>query len=165
NPIYFYAFTAICVFMATAFMLRVTLSPFGKVLVAIRENEQRTRFLGFNVQAYKLLAFVISATITGFAGGLSVLNHRIASGEAMSLIFSGELLAIVLIGGMRSFYGPIFGALFYILFREYLSMYTSDWLLYFGLIFIFFILVTPSGLTGTWLRLLRLVVPEKTTSA
>ncbi len=161
NAVYFYAFTSICVFLATAFMLRVTLSPFGKVLVAIRENEQRTRFLGFNVQAYKLLAFVISATITGFAGGLSVLNHRIASGEAMSLIFSGELLAIVLIGGMRSFYGPIFGALFYILFREYLSMLTPNWLLYFGLLFIVFILASPDGLAGIGKRVKRLIVPEQ----
>jgi ABC-type branched-subunit amino acid transport system ATPase component len=135
------------------------------VLTAIRENEQRTRFVGFSVKSYKLLAFILSASITGLAGGLSVLSHRIASAETMSLAFSGELLAIVLIGGMRSFTGPIFGALFYVLFREYLSMYTSDWLLYFGLIFIFFILVTPAGLTGIWTRLRRLVIPEKSTHA
>src|SRR5690606_20412523 len=145
--------------------LRLTQSPFGKVLTAIRENELRTRFIGFDVDAYKLLAFVLSAAITGLAGGLAVLSHRIASAETMSLAFSGELLAIVLIGGMRSFTGPIFGALFYILFREYLSMYTANWLLYFGLVFIFFILVTPSGLTGIWSRLVRLVIPEKTTGA
>ncbi|NGM88768.1 ATP-binding cassette domain-containing protein [Parapusillimonas sp. SGNA-6] len=161
----FYIVVALLAFVVAAFLLRLTQSPFGKVLTAIRENEERTRFIGFDVNAYKLLAFVVSAAVTGLAGGLSALSHRIASAEAMSLIFSGELLAIVLIGGMRSFMGPILGALFYVLFREYLSMYTSDWLLYFGLIFIFFILVTPSGLTGTWLRLVRLFVPEKTTSA
>lgn len=161
EPFTFYAFIAVCAFITTAFLLRVTLSPFGNVLVAIRENEQRTRFLGFNVRAYKLLAFIISATITGFAGGLSVLNHRIASGEAMSLIFSGELLAIALIGGMRSFYGPIFGALFYILFREYLSMVTPNWLLYFGLLFIVFILVSPDGLAGIGKRVKQLIAPEK----
>jgi ABC-type branched-subunit amino acid transport system ATPase component/ABC-type branched-subunit amino acid transport system permease subunit len=161
----FYVFVALLAFVVAAFLLRLTQSPFGSVLTAIRENEVRTRFIGFDVNSYKLLAFVLSATVTGLAGGLSALSHRIASAEAMSLIFSGELLAIVLIGGMRSFTGPILGALFYVLFREYLSMYTSDWLLYFGLIFIFFILVTPSGLTGTWLRLVRLVIPEKTSAA
>lgn len=165
SPVAFYVFVAIIAFVVVAFLLRLSHSPFGHVLTAIRENELRTRFIGFDVQSYKLLAFVISAVITGLAGGLSVLSHRIASAESMSLIFSGELLAIVLIGGMRSFSGPIFGAVFYILFREYLSMYTADWLLYFGLVFIFFILVTPSGLTGIWQRLIRLVIPEKITGA
>lgn len=161
----FYVFVAVIAFIVVAFLLRLTHSPFGKVLTAIRENELRCKFIGFNVDSYKLLAFVLSAVITGLAGGLSVLSHRIASAESMSLAFSGELLAIVLIGGMRSFTGPIFGALFYILFREYLSMFTPNWLLYFGLIFIFFILFTPSGLTGTWARIKRMVVPEKTTDA
>ncbi len=161
NSLAFYAFVAVIAFLVVAFVLRLVLSPFGAVLTAIRENELRTRFIGFDVDAYKLLAFVLSAAITGLAGGLSVLSHRIASAETMSLAFSGELLAIVLIGGMRSFSGPIFGAVFYILFREYLSMYTSDWLLYFGLVFIFFILVTPAGLTGLAMRLQRLARPEK----
>ena len=160
-----YGFVAVIALIVVAFLLRLTNSPFGHVLTAIRENEQRTRFIGFNVKSYKLLAFVISATVTGLAGALGVLSHRIASAESMSLMFSGELLAIALIGGMRSFSGPIFGALFYILFREYLSMYTDDWLLYFGLIFVFFILVTPQGLVGLGSRAYRLVVPEKTTGA
>src|SRR5690606_6862341 len=161
----FYVFVAIIAFIVVAFLLRLTHSPFGKVLTAIRENELRCKFIGFNVDSYKLLAFVLSAVITGLAGGLSVLSHRIASAVSMSLAFSGELLAIVLIGGMRSFTGSIFGALFYVLFREYLSMFTPNWLLYFGLIFIFFILVTPEGLTGIWSKLIRLVVPVKTTNA
>lgn len=160
-----YGFVAVIALVVVTFLLRLTNSPFGHVLTAIRENEQRTRFVGFNIKSYKLLAFVISATITGLAGALAVLSHRIASAESMSLMFSGELLAIALIGGMRSFSGPIFGALFYILFREYLSMYTDDWLLYFGLIFVFFILVTPQGLVGIGSRLYRMVVPEQTTGA
>jgi ABC-type branched-subunit amino acid transport system ATPase component/ABC-type branched-subunit amino acid transport system permease subunit len=160
-----YAFVAVIALIIVTFLLRLSNSPFGHVLTAIRENEQRTQFIGFNVKSYKLLAFVISATITGLAGALGVLSHRIASAESMSLAFSGELLAIALIGGMRSFSGPIFGALFYILFREYLSMYTDNWLLYFGLIFVFFILVTPQGLVWIGSRLYRAVIPEKTTSA
>lgn len=132
-----YGFVAVIALAIVAFLLRLTNSPFGRVLTAIRENEQRTSFVGFDIRSYKLLAFVISASITGLAGALGVLSHRIASTESMSLAFSGELLAIALIGGMRSFSGPILGALFYILFREYLSMYTDNWLLYFGLIFVF----------------------------
>ena len=165
DSVNFYIFVAVIAFIVAAFLLRLTQSPFGTVLNAIRENELRTRSIGFNVHSYKLLAFVLSATITGLAGALSVLNHRIASGEAMSLIFSGELLAIALIGGMRSFSGPIFGALFYILFREYLSMYTNDWLLYFGLTFIVFILFSPTGLVGVAGRVMSVIRPAPTTGA
>ena len=110
----FYTFVAVIGFCVAALLLRLAGSPFGHVLVAIRENEQRATFIGYPVRRYKLLAFVVSAIVTGLAGGLSVLNHRIASAESLSVVFSGELLAIVLIGGMRSFAGPIYGALFYL---------------------------------------------------
>ena len=165
QPLVFYAFVAIIAFVIAAFLLRLKNSPFGHVLVAIRENEVRTRFLGYPVMSYKLLAFVVSATVTGLAGGLSVLNHRIASAESLSVAFSGELLAIVLIGGMRSYAGPIFGALFFVLFREYLSMFTENWLLYFGLVFILFILFSPSGLTGIGQRVWHMLRPPKETEA
>ncbi|MEI2416326.1 branched-chain amino acid ABC transporter ATP-binding protein/permease [Orrella sp. JC864] len=161
----FYAVVAVLAFLVAALLLRLSLSPFGKVLVAIRENEVRTRFLGYPVRAYKLLAFVISAGVTGLAGGLSVLSHRIASAESLSVPFSGELLAIVLIGGMRSFTGPILGALFFVLFREYLSMVTENWLLYFGLVFILFILFSPAGLAGIGQRVWRMLRPEATRAA
>ena len=161
----FYAGVALVGFVVAAFLLRLAGSPFGQVLAAIRENETRARFLGYPVRRYKLLAFVISAGVTGLAGGLSVLNHRIASAESLSVVFSGELLAIVLIGGMRSYAGPIFGALFFVLFREYLSMYTENWLLYFGLVFVGFILFTPQGLAGIGRRLWRLAVPERERAA
>jgi len=161
----FYTFVAVIGFCVAALLLRLAGSPFGHVLVAIRENEQRATFIGYPVRRYKLLAFVVSAIVTGLAGGLSVLNHRIASAESLSVVFSGELLAIVLIGGMRSFAGPIYGALFYLLFREYLSMLTPDWLLYFGLVFIAFVLFTPEGLAGIGRRVYRMVVPEPESKA
>ncbi|MEF7615330.1 branched-chain amino acid ABC transporter ATP-binding protein/permease [Aquincola sp. MAHUQ-54] len=165
TPAAFYTLVAVIGFLVAAALLRLTESPFGKVLLAIRENETRAAFLGYPVRRYKLLAFIVSSTVTGLAGGLFVLNHRIASAESLSVTFSGELLAIVLIGGMRSYAGPIIGALFYLLFREYLSMLTENWLLYFGLVFIGFILFSPSGLVGVGTRLWRMVVPEKTTEA
>ncbi|WP_337786196.1 branched-chain amino acid ABC transporter ATP-binding protein/permease [Ramlibacter lithotrophicus] len=165
NPWNFYVFVAVIALLVGMFMLRLTQSPFGKVLVAIRENQQRTGFIGFPIGRYKLAAFVISALVTGLAGGLSVLNHRIASAEMLSVPFSGELLAMVLIGGMRSFAGPLIGALFFLLFREYLSQYTENWLLFFGLVFVAFILLSPSGLVGIGARLLRWLRPEATVSA
>jgi branched-chain amino acid transport system ATP-binding protein len=141
-------------------LLRVVRSPFGHVLVAIRENEQRATFQGYDTDKYKLGAFVMSATVTGLAGALLVFHHRMASAEPTSVAFSGELLVMVIIGGMRSFLGPALGALFYILFRELLSIWTANWLLWFGLAFVGFILFSPTGLVGIWTRLRRHWRPE-----
>jgi len=134
-------------------LLRLVRSPFGHVLMAIRENQLRATFQGYPVERYKLGVFVISAVVTGFAGGLIGFQNYLVSAEAVSVPFSGELLAIVVIGGMRSMLGPAIGALFFILFRELFSIWTSDWLLWFGLIFVAFVLYSPGGLVGIWATL------------
>jgi branched-chain amino acid transport system ATP-binding protein len=134
-------------------LLRLVRSPFGHVLMAIRENQMRATFQGYPVERYKLGVFVISAVVTGFAGGLIGFQNYLVSAEAVSVPFSGELLAIVVIGGMRSMLGPAIGALFFILFRELFSIWTSNWLLWFGLIFVAFVLYSPGGLVGIWATL------------
>jgi len=144
----YYGLVALIGFAVTVLLWRFHRSPVGHVLVAIRENEQRARFIGYPADRYKLFAFTISAAITGLAGVLSVFHHRFASAEPISVAFSGELLAMVVIGGMRSFLGPALGALFFILFREFLSIWTENWLLYFGLLFVGFIVYSPTGLVG-----------------
>lgn len=141
-------------------LLRVIRSPFGHTMVAIRENEQRATFQGYNTTHYKLAMFVLSASVTGLAGALLAFHHRFASAEPTSVAFSGELLAMVVMGGMRSFLGPALGALFYILFREFLSIWTDNWLLWFGLAFVGFILFSPTGLVGIWSQLKRRWKPE-----
>jgi branched-chain amino acid transport system ATP-binding protein len=122
--------------------------------VAIRENEQRARFAGYPTNRYKLIGFVLSATIVAVAGTLSVFNHRFASAEPLAVAFSGELIAMVIIGGMRSFLGPALGALFFILFREFLSIWTPHWLFWFGVLFVGFIVFSPTGLVGVAGRLI-----------
>ncbi|HVF65141.1 MAG TPA: branched-chain amino acid ABC transporter ATP-binding protein/permease [Casimicrobiaceae bacterium] len=134
-------------------LVRFHASAIGTVLVAIRENEPRAQFIGYATNRYKQIAYVVSATLTGFAGVLFVFHHRFASADPTAVSFSGELLAMVIIGGMRSLLGPALGALFYILFREYLSIWTPNWLLFFGLLFIGFIVFSPTGLVGVWRRL------------
>src|ERR1700675_3446161 len=129
-------------------------STVGSVLVAIRENEQRARFLGYPTNRYKLLAFVLSAGITGLAGILLLYQNRMTSADPISVSFSGDLLAMVVIGGMRSFLGPALGALFFILFREFLGIYTENWLFWFGLVFVAFIVFSPTGLVGVAERLI-----------
>ncbi len=156
----YYVLVAVIAFGVVYALLRVVRSPFGHVLVAIRENEQRATFQGYNIDRYKLLVFVISSTVTGLAGGLLIFLHRLAAAESTTVAFSGEFLAMVVIGGMRSFLGPALGALFFLLFRELFSIYTDNWLLYFGLIFVGFIVFSPSGLTGIWAQLRRRFSPS-----
>jgi len=148
KPWVYYWTVAAIGFAVTVLLWRFHRSPVGHVLVAIRENEQRARFIGYPTDRYKLLAFTASATITGIAGVLSVFHHRFASADPLSVPFSGELLAMVVIGGMRSFLGPALGALFFILFREFLSIWTPHWLFWFGLLFVGFIVFSPTGLVG-----------------
>ncbi|MEH2503243.1 branched-chain amino acid transport system ATP-binding protein [Bradyrhizobium sp. AZCC 1578] len=136
-------------------LLRLVRSPFGHVLMAIRENQLRATFQGYPVERYKLGVFVISAVVTGFAGGLIGFQNYLVSAEAVSVPFSGELLAIVVIGGMRSMLGPAIGALFFILFRELFSIWTPNWLLWFGLVFVAFVLYSPGGLVGIWATLAK----------
>jgi ABC-type branched-subunit amino acid transport system ATPase component/ABC-type branched-subunit amino acid transport system permease subunit len=151
----YYIVVALIAFATLYAMLRVVRSPFGRVLVAIRENQLRATFQGYRVQRYKLVAFVISSVVTALAGALLGFQNYLVSAEATSVALSGELLAIVVIGGMHHVLGPALGALFFILFREIFSIWTPNWLLWFGLIFIGFVLFSPSGLVGSWSTLSR----------
>src|SRR6201747_2685469 len=102
---YYYWFVALIAFAVLILLWRFHNSPVGTVLVAIRENEQRARFLGYPTNRYKLVAFVLSAAITGLAGILLLFQNRMTSADPISVSFSGDLLAMVVIGGMRSFLG------------------------------------------------------------
>lgn len=156
----YYGVVAFTGFAVAALLWRFHASPVGTVLVAIRENEQRARFVGYPTNRYKLGGFAVSATVVGIAGALSVFNHRFVSADPLSVAFSGELVAMVVIGGMRSFLGPALGALFYILFREFLTIWTQHWLFWFGLLFIAFIVFSPTGLVGVAGRLLAPFRPK-----
>ena len=161
----YYWLVAVIAFAVLVLLWRFNNSPVGTVLLAIRENEQRARFLGYKVDRYKLAAFVLSASITALAGVLLLYKNRMTSAEPMSVIFSGELLAMVVIGGMRSYLGPAIGALFYILFREYLSIYTDNWLLWFGFVFMVFVLYARDGLIGIPGQIRRYLNPPAETGA
>ncbi len=146
-------------------LLRLVRSPFGHVLMAIRENQLRATFQGYPVERYKLGVYVISSVVTGLAGALIAFQTYLVSAEAVSVPFSGELLAMVVIGGMHSMLGPALGALFFIVFRELFSIWTSNWLLWFGLIFVAFVLYSPGGLVGIWDALSRRWWPAPEESA
>jgi branched-chain amino acid transport system ATP-binding protein/branched-chain amino acid transport system permease protein len=155
NTLTYYVVVALIGLAVLYMLLRLTRSPFGHVLVAIRENQLRATFQGYPVDRYKLAVFVISAVVTGLAGALVAFQNYLVSAEAVSVPLAGELLAMVVIGGMRSILGPALGALFFILFRELFSIWTPNWLLWFGLIFVGFVMFSPDGLVGIWTRLAR----------
>jgi branched-chain amino acid transport system ATP-binding protein len=155
NALAYYTIVALIALIVLIMLLRLVRSPFGHVLVAIRENQLRATFQGYPVERYKLVVFVISAVVTGLAGALVAFQTYLVSAEAVSVPFSGELLAMVVIGGMRSMLGPALGALFFMLFRELFSIWTPNWLLWFGLIFVAFVLYSPGGLVGIWATLSR----------
>jgi branched-chain amino acid transport system ATP-binding protein len=156
----YYWFVAAIAFLVLILLWRFHRSMVGHVLVAIRENEQRARFLGYPTNRYKLAAFVLSAAITGLAGVLLLFQNRMTSADPISVAFSGDLLAMVVIGGMRNFLGPALGALFFILFREFLSIYTENWLFWFGLVFVAFVVFSPTGLVGVAERLMAPFRPK-----
>jgi branched-chain amino acid transport system permease protein len=137
--------------LAVIALWRLVHSPFGRVLAAIRQNETRARFIGYNVWLYKWLAFTISAGVAGVAGALFALAQQSAYPNVMSLHSSGFVVMMVLIGGgLVSFWGPVLGALFFILARDLLGAYTETWLLWYGLLFMAMVLWQPEGIAGLW---------------
>ena len=146
----FYFALALFALVAVA-LWRLVHSPFGTVLRAVRQNELRTSFVGYNVWVCKWLAFVISCAIAGLAGALLALAQQSAYPNVMSLQNSGYVVMMVLIGGgLVSFWGPVIGALFFILARDLLGAYTETWLLWYGLLFVAVVLFQPTGIAGAW---------------
>ena len=157
----FYHFTAAIVLLVAWLAWRVVHSPLGTVLQAIRENENRARFVGYPTGRYKLAAFVVSATITGLGGALMAYLKLFVSADSVHVNFSGEILAMTIFGGVGNFLGPTLGAFFYVMFRELLSGYTAAWQFWFGLLFMGFILFSPSGLIGVGERVLGPLLRRK----
>jgi branched-chain amino acid transport system permease protein len=147
NSLYYFCFL---VFVVVVFFLwRLVHSPFGRVLSAIKQNETRARFVGYNVWAYKWLAFVISTLVAGLAGGLFALAQQSAYPNVMSLHQSGFVVMMALVGGgLVSFWGPVVGAVLFFVARDLLGAYTEAWLLWYGLLFMAIVLFKPEGLAG-----------------
>jgi ABC-type branched-subunit amino acid transport system ATPase component/ABC-type branched-subunit amino acid transport system permease subunit len=149
--VYYYAAAAVAI-VAVWILWRVVHSPFGRVLQAIRENEQRASFVGYDVRRYKLTAFVISCAFSGLAGALYTFLLNFAYPESLHVTMAGEIAAMTLVGGMRSFIGPAVGAAVFVFMRDLLSSWTENWLIYFGVIFIAFVMFSPNGIVGVWQR-------------
>jgi len=123
-------------------------SHFGRVLVAIRENEDRARFLGYNVQRYKMAACMISALLTGVAGALYPGRSGFATPDLLLWTVSGEFLIMVMIGGLGTLAGPVIGGAFFILLQEKVSSYVDWYFIVVGLVLVVIVLFMPKGLLG-----------------
>lgn len=150
NEAFFY-FALVLFALVLVALWRLIHSPFGRVLRAIKQNEMRAAFVGHNVWLYKWLAFTLSASVAGLAGALFAMAQQSAYPNVMSLHNSGFVVMMVLIGGgLVSFWGPVIGALFFILARDLLGAYTETWLLWYGLVFMAMVLFQPDGVAGAW---------------
>ena len=123
-------------------------SPFGAVLRGIRENEAKTQSLGYNTRRYKIAVVAISFALGGLAGALYAPFAGFTNTELLFWLFSGQVLIMVIVGGAGTLIGPIIGAAFFMLVSNFLSSWTDSWALFFGVIFILFVLFAPQGIWG-----------------
>jgi len=140
----------VLVYLAGAYAIcRVLVaSHFGRVLVAIRENEDRARFLGYNVQRYKMGACMISALLTGVAGAIYPMRSAFATPDLMLWTESGEFIISVMIGGLGTLVGPIIGGAFFTILRDKVSSFVDWYFIVIGGVLIVIVLFMPRGLLG-----------------
>jgi branched-chain amino acid transport system permease protein len=142
-------YTVLVVFIAAfALIVRIIHSPFGQVLKAIRENEPRTISLGYDADRYKLLAFVLSATLAGLAGALKAIVFQLASLTDVYWTMSGEVVLMTLLGGMGTIFGPVVGAFVIVALENYLAGF-GEWVtIITGVIFVVCVLAFRRGIVG-----------------
>ena len=136
--------------VAGAYLLsrRLIRAPFGTVLQALRESEERAEFVGYDVTAYKRRAFVVSGALAGLAGGLFAANNRYVAPSVLHWINSGEVIVMTVLGGMGTLYGPMIGAGVFVGFEDVLSSHIEQWRLVVGTLFVLFVIFVPRGLVS-----------------
>jgi len=148
NTLTMYYFVLIVFIAAFALIYRIINSPFGQVLKAIRENEPRTISLGYDAERYKLLAFVLSATLAGLAGATKAIVFQLASLTDVHWTMSGEVVLMTLLGGMGTVFGPVVGAFVIVGLENYLSSF-GEWVTVItGAIFVVCVLAFRRGIVG-----------------
>lgn len=145
---HFYVLSAIVVFVFLALLYWLIISPFGTVLHAIRENKIRARFLGYDVNKYRINAFVLSTIFPAVAGWLWTYYQQSINPDASSIEYSGNVVMMSLLGGIQSFFGPILGAIVYWELQNNVSQLTKYWPAWIGLVFAVFVLVGQRGIMG-----------------
>lgn len=148
NPVFIFYLTGV-IFLLIYIILRIVLhSPFGKVLVGIRENEDRIQSMGYNTSMYKYAAFIIAGGIGGIAGAMYTYFNGFIAPTDVYWTMSGTALFMVIIGGAGTLLGPILGAGLIVTMETIVSSYTDMWMLIIGIVFIVFVIFFPRGIVG-----------------
>jgi branched-chain amino acid transport system permease protein len=164
-PTVYHYFVLVIVALACGLMWRITCSPFGFMLRAIRDNAQRTRFLGVNVKLCMWVNFVIAGAFAGLAGGLWAPFTRSVAPTLLNWQESGIPVFMALIGGAYAFAGPLFGSLIYTMLHAWVTGFTQYWSLIIGLIMVAIVFLAPSGLLGMVLDLRERLFRNATVNA
>jgi branched-chain amino acid transport system permease protein len=148
---YYYVLVLFCI--CTVLMWVIVHSPFGKALQAIRDNETRAEFLGIRIRRYRWFAFLISGCFTGLAGILWVPLNGLVTPDILYWPFSGEIVFMTVLGGFRTFTGPIVGAVVFNYLKVYAVASTPYWQFLLGAVLMVLVLALPAGIVGTLSRL------------
>ncbi len=157
NEMNFYFLVLLCFTVAVALMWALLHSPLGHTWVALRENRRRIEFLGIRVERYVWASFAIAGFLTAFAGTLNALLFNFTSPEDLHWILSGNFVIMIVLGGMRSFFGPLVGVIIFVVAQDYLSSLTGNWMTVIGMMFVLIVLLFPKGVLGIFERRLRIV--------
>jgi branched-chain amino acid transport system permease protein len=155
----FYLFSLVLVAVSLAVLRRMTLSPFGRMLTTIRDNPERAAFIGVNVRAYELSAFVVAGAFAGLAGALYGIFSRGVFADYVFWSNSAQVIIMAILGGMGFFWGPPVGALALVWLNQEITSYTQYWPFILGVILLVLLFLFPGGIVGGvvlgWSRLRR----------
>jgi len=145
---HYYFFVFVVSFLSICLIYRIVKSPFGLIIQGIRDNEMRMRFAGVMAKRYQLYVFVISGVFTGLAGGLYACLESTMFPSLANWQSSAEPIMVTLVGGIKSFYGPLVGSFLFIGIKEIVVRFTEEWLLVFGIILLVLLIGFRGGVTG-----------------
>ena len=157
----YYYFALIVSSICFYILWRIVRSPFGMILRTLRENPERSTFIGVRIQKYRLIAFVISAFFSGVAGALYIFLETSVAPDVFKWSVSGEVLLMGLLGGMSVFFGPALGAVIMVLLNSFITSYTEYWGLFIGITLILIVLFFPQGVGGLINEQIRSVINRK----
>jgi len=148
STLHWYYFVLIVVLLSTLFCWHFTKTPLGRLNECLRENEDRARFIGYNVYASQVVVNIISAFFAGLAGGLAGAFQEFVTVTFINLDKASEVLIMTFVGGSGTFWGPILGVSFLTYLNQWLSDLTEHWTLIQGIIFVALVMYAPQGLSG-----------------
>jgi len=153
NPKVFFGFALFCLCLTYYFLKRLTSSPYGVLLRTIRENETRAQFIGYNTYRYKWVSFILSSSISAFAGALATINYGYVNPSFIDPTRNVEVIFAALIGGAGSLYGAILGGVSYMVISNYLARYIPRWEMFLGIALLLLVFKFREGIWGSLLNI------------